>query len=62
MSYTYEGMPKTKDFNHKRYHYHNSYLKRDTAKWDAEKLRQKGWQTRTVKLLGLYVVYKRKSN
>jgi len=59
--YTYEGMPKTMVRDHKRYLYHNSYLKREQAEWDANKLRQKGWRTRMFKILGLYAIYKRRS-
>ena len=53
-------LPRTKTYNGKRYSLFNDYLKRDTAEWEASKLRSKDWQVRVVKLLGLYGVYKRR--
>jgi len=54
-------LPKTRTFDGKRYSLYNDYLKKSTAEWEASKLRSKGWSVRTVKLLGLYGVYRRRT-
>ena len=53
-------IPKTRTIDGKRYRLYNDYLKRDTAEWEAGKLRSKGWNVRIIKLLGLYGVYRRR--
>jgi len=53
-------LPKTRQFDGKRYRLHNDYLKLSTADWEALKLRNKGWSVRVIKQLGLYGVYKRR--
>jgi len=54
-------LPRTRVVDGKRYSLHNDYLKREQAEWDANKLRNKGWTTRMFKILGLYAIYKRRS-
>lgn len=54
-------LPKTKVIKGKTFRLHNDYLRHDTAQWEGEKLRSKGWTVYIVKILGLYGVYKRRT-
>jgi hypothetical protein len=60
--YTREGLPRTQNVDGKQYRFHDSYLRRSDATWNANKLRSNGWYVRTYKILGLYVLYKRKKS
>jgi hypothetical protein len=53
-------LPRTRVIEGKRYSLHDDYLKRDDAKWNATKLKGKGYRVRTIRLMGLYGLYKRK--
>lgn len=59
--YTYEGLPKTHDYEGERYRLHDSYLNLSQADWECQKLFSNSWKTRIAKTLGLYVVYKRRT-
>ena len=52
-------LPKTRKFDGQLYRLHGEYLKRNTAEWEATKLRGSKWKTRIVQIV-LFGVYKRR--
>ena len=55
-----EAIGATRKVEGKTYRQHNSYLRRQDAIREGEKLQSKGWSVRLNQVLGLWVIWKRR--